>query len=184
MLLVLAALALVASVPLAGGRLSRLADLRLKAVWTVLLSAAIQVAITSLVREGSHWVHVVLHVASYVLVAWFLVANRRLAGIPLVGLGAGLNMLAIALNGGVMPASARAIRSSGVDTSGGFDNSAAMAHAHLRLLGDVIPVPGPWPIGNVLSIGDLIIFAGAFVVLHRACASQLGGRRHPARAGV
>jgi hypothetical protein len=35
------------------------------------------------------------------------------------------------------------------------------------------PVPGAWPIGNVLSVGDLIIFIGALVVLHVACGSQL-----------
>ncbi len=37
----------------------------------------------------------------------------------------------------------------------------------------MIPVPGPWPIGNVLSVGDLIIFIGAFIVLHYACGSRL-----------
>ena len=40
---------------------------------------------------------------------------------------------------------------------------------------------GPWPIGNVLSIGDLLIFAGAFILLHHACASRLALRR-PVRA--
>ena len=31
----------------------------------------------------------------------------------------------------------------------------------------MIPVPGPWPIGNVLSVGDLTIFVGALILLHR-----------------
>ena len=35
--------------------------------------------------------------------------------------------------------------------------------------------------GNVLSIGDLLIFAGAFILLHHACASRLALRR-PVRA--
>jgi hypothetical protein len=34
-------------------------------------------------------------------------------------------------------------------------------------------VPGPWPIGNVLSVGDLIIFVGALIMLHHTCASRL-----------
>jgi hypothetical protein len=177
MLLVLAAAACVASVPLAGGRLGRLAELDLRAVWTVVLALAIQVGITSVARGGSHTVHVLLHFASYGLAVWFLIANRRLSGMPLLALGAGLNVLAISANGGVMPASATAIRIAGIDTSGGFDNSAALAHAHLRFLGDVIPVPGPWPIGNVLSVGDLLIFMGALVVLHRACGSRMLRRR-------
>jgi Family of unknown function (DUF5317) len=176
MLLVIMAIALVLTVPLCGGRLGRLGDIRLRASWAVLLSAAIQVGITAVDRGGSHTVHVLLHLTSYAFAAWFLIANRRLIGISIVALGAGLNVLVIALNGGVMPAGATALRIAGIDTRGGFANSAAVAHPHLALLGDVIPVPGPWPIGNVLSVGDLIIFVGAFVMLHRACGSKLAPR--------
>jgi hypothetical protein len=172
MLLVVTALALLVTVPLAGGNLTRLADIRVRAVWAVLLAAAIQVAITQ-IPGGSHWVHAALHIFSYVLDAYFLFANRRLAGVPIVAFGAGLNVLAITTNGGVMPASASALRISGIATRAGFDNSAHMAHAHLAFLGDVIPVPGPWPIGNVLSVGDLIIFVGALILLHHACRSRL-----------
>jgi hypothetical protein len=180
MLLVITALALVASVPLAGGRLGALAEIRPRAVWAVLLAAAIQVAITQM-AGGSHELHVVLHVLSYVLDAYFLFANRRLAGVPLVALGAALNVVAIVGNGGVMPANPTALRISGIASRPGFDNSAVLAHPHLAFLGDVIPVPGPWPIGNVLSIGDLIIFVGAAVVLHVACASRLRPRRRSGR---
>jgi hypothetical protein len=172
MLLVITALALVASVPLAGGRLSALAEVRPRAVGAVLLAAAIQVAITQM-AGGSHELHVVLHVLSYVLDGCFLFANRRLAGVPLVAVGAALNVLAIVTNGGVMPANATALRISGIASRPGFDNSAVLAHPHVSFLGDIIPVPGPWPIGNVLSIGDLIIFIGALVVLHAACGSRL-----------
>jgi hypothetical protein len=175
MLLVITALALVASVPLAGGRLSRLADVRPRAVWAVLLAALLQVGITDIVPGGSHFLHATIHVLSYVLDAYFVFANRRLKGVPVVALGAALNLLAITTNGGVMPASASALRISGIASRPGFDNSAALAHPHLGFLGDVIPVPGPWPIGNVLSVGDLIIFLGALIVLHAACESRLPG---------
>jgi hypothetical protein len=176
MLLVITALALVASVPLAGGRLSRLADIRPKAIWAVLLAAAIQVAITQM-AGGSHALHAVLHVLSYVLDAYFVFANRRLTGVPVVAFGAALNVLAITTNRGVMPASASALHIAGIAERAGFDNSAALAHPHLAFLGDIIPVPGPWPIGNVLSVGDLIIFVGALIVLHVACGSRLSGLR-------
>jgi uncharacterized protein DUF5317 len=181
MLLVITALALVASVPLAGGRLGRLVDIRVRGIWAVLLAVAIQVAITTLVPGGSQWLHSALHIASYGLDAYFIFVNRRLAGVPVVALGAALNLLAITTNRGVMPASAAALRISGVDPRAGFDNSAALAHPHLAFLGDIIPVPGPWPIGNVLSVGDLIIFIGALVVLHVACGSRLHARGRGAR---
>jgi Family of unknown function (DUF5317) len=179
MLLVIVALALLVSVPVAGGRLGRLADVRLRAVWAVLLSAAIQVAITTAARGGNHTVHAILHMISYGFAAWFLIANRRLPGMLLVALGTGLNLLAISVNGGVMPASAAAVRIAGIHTAGGFANSAPLAHSHLAFLGDVIPVPGPPPIGNVLSVGDLIIFIGALLVLHCVCGSRLAPRLRP-----
>ena len=47
----------------------------------------------------------------------------------------------------------------------GFENSAPLAHPHLLWFGDVIPWPGPFP--NVLSIGDLLIYAGTLILLHR-----------------
>jgi hypothetical protein len=176
MLLVISALALLVTVPLAGGRLSRLADIRPHAAWAVLLAAAIQVGITQ-IPGGSHALHAGLHVISYLLDGYFLFANRRLTGVPLVAIGAALNVVAIAANGGVMPANATALRIAGIAERGGFDNSAALAHPHLAFLGDVIPVPGPWPIGNVLSVGDLVIVVGAFLVLHCACDSRVAGLR-------
>jgi len=176
MLLVITAIALVITVPLAGGRLTRLADIRVRSVWAVLLAAALQVGISDVAPGGSHWVHAALNIVSYLLDAYFLFANRRLAGVPVVALGAALNLLAITTNGGVMPASATALRISGIAERAGFDNSQHLAHAHLAFLGDVIPVPGPWPIGNVLSLGDLTIFVGALIVLHHACGSRLFGR--------
>jgi diguanylate cyclase (GGDEF)-like protein len=180
MLLGITALALVVSVPLAGGRLGRLVEIRVRGTWAVLLAVGVQVAITTAVPGGSHWLHAALHVASYGLDAYFVFVNRRLIGVPVVALGAALNLLAITANRGVMPASATALRISGVDPRAGFDNSAALAHPHLAFLGDIIPVPGPWPIGNVLSVGDLIIFIGALVVLHVACGSRL----HPGRGSA
>jgi hypothetical protein len=96
--------------------------------------------------------------------------------------GAGLTVLAISVNGGLMPASAGARRIAGIAALDGFANSAAVAHPQLLWLGDVIPVPGPWPIGNVLSVGDLLIFAGALHLLHRTCGSRLALGHQPTPA--
>jgi hypothetical protein len=173
MVLVIVALLCIASVPLAGGRLSALSQLDLRAVWAAIGAAAIQVLIVTLVPGGSHALHVALHVGSYALVVLFLVANRHLVGMPIIAIGAALNMIAIAANGGVMPAAPAALRIAGIEESGDFANSAAVHDPHLLPLGDVIPIPGPWPIGNVLSVGDLLIFAGALILLHVTCHSRL-----------
>jgi Family of unknown function (DUF5317) len=168
MILIAAALACVASVPLTGGRLARLLDLRLRWGWAALSALALQVIITTLAPTGSTGLHELLHVASYALAGACIVANRRITGLPILALGAALNSLAIIANHGIMPASALAMRLAGLAPADHFANSAPVAHPHLLALGDVIPLPGPWPLGNVISIGDLLITAGLLSILHHA----------------
>ena len=169
MVLIALALMCVATVPLTGGNLARLADIRLRGLWIPLLALAIQVVITVVAPTGSMALHRGLHIATYVMIGMFLWANRQLAGMRLLALGAACNAAAIIANLGVMPASRWAERTAGLSLRAGFDNSAPVHHAHLAWLGDVIPWPGP--LHNVLSVGDLLIFAGTIVLLHRCCRS-------------
>ncbi len=170
MVLIALALLCVATVPLTGGNLARLADLRLRGLWIPLLALAVQVIITVVAPTGSMALHRGLHIATYIMIGGFLWANRRLAGIRLLTLGAACNAAAIIANLGVMPASRSAERLAGLSLRAGFDNSAPVHHAHLAWLGDIIPWPGP--LHNVLSIGDLLIFAGTVVLLHRGCRRE------------
>jgi hypothetical protein len=155
------------SVPLAGGRLSRLADLRLRGLWLPILALALQVVIVTVAPAGNQSLHAGIHISTYVALGLFLGANRRLPGVPIIGAGALMNGLAIGFNGGVMPASATAERLAGLHPGPGFQNSAHLAHPSLAWLGDIIPWPGPLP--NILSIGDCLIYVGTAVLLHRTC---------------
>jgi Family of unknown function (DUF5317) len=95
-----------------------------------------------------------LLVAAYPILAVFLVANRRLPGMPLVALGGPMNLLAISVNGGVMPASPSALAGAGLPVGGpGFHNSAVLADPRLGFLGDVFFIPASWPLSNIFSSG-------------------------------
>lgn len=178
-LIVLAGLC-VLSVSLRGRDLRRLADLRLHGLWVPVLALALQVVITTLAPDGSHGLHTAIHLVTYALIAVFLGLNRRLPGLAVIALGAGGNALAIVLNGGVMPASAAALRLAGLHLGPGFHNSVVLAHPVLPWLGDIIPWPGPMP--NVLSVGDCLIYAGTLVLLHRVCARPPVASAPPAAA--
>ena len=183
MILPAVVLVLLVSVPLAGGRLGRLAELHVRAVWAVACSIALQLLIVdvaasffpSAVASG-------LHLASYALVGWFVVANRRIRGLWIVASGGAMNLAAIVANHGVMPASPAAARRAGlVMIAGEFANSAPTAHARLGFLGDVFAVPAGWPLANVFSAGDVVLVIGLGVVVHSACGSRLARRgRAPA----
>jgi hypothetical protein len=169
----------VASVPLAGGRLSVLAGLRFRAGWLLALAIAVQIVIVSVVPDhGSAAVHNAVHVATYLLVGAFVVANRDVPWVWLVALGGLSNFAAIAANGGVMPAAPDAVVAAGLAADPGkFVNSGIVADPHLAFLGDVFWVPASWPVSNVFSVGDVLIVLGALLAMHCVCGSKIALRR-------
>ena len=182
MLLVLLAIACVLSVPLRGGRLRRLADIRLRGQWAALVALVAQVLVLGVFAGGDAWWHAIVHVATYALAAYFVWANRSIPGVVVIAIGGALNLLAIAANHGVMPTSPWAERAAGLEPTDAFANSAVLDHPHLLWLGDVIPVPLPLGLSNVLSIGDLLIYAGALVLLDRICVRPSRSRSDAAAA--
>jgi hypothetical protein len=162
------------TVPLAGGRLGALADVRFRAPGLALAAIATQVLVVSVVPQGDGVAHHVAHLASYGLIGAFLWANRRVPYLWLAAIGGALNVVAIAANGGVMPADPGALAAAGVrQEAGEFANSTALAHPHLSFLGDVFAVPSAWPVSNVFSIGDVVLVVAALLALHCLCGSRL-----------
>ena len=162
------------AVPLTGGRLGALAELRLRAPGLAVGAIVLQVLVISVLPGAPEWVGRSGHLASYALLAGFAWANRRVPGVALMAAGGALNVLAISLNGGVMPAAAGALAAAGIPVRAGFENSAALAHPHLLALGDVFAVPAGVPFSGVFSAGDVLLIAGAAWGMLRIC------RRAPA----
>jgi hypothetical protein len=104
----------------------------------------------------------------------FVWLNRAVPGLWLIAAGALANGAAIVANGGVMPTSARALRTAGLDVDPEvFANSTALADARLAFLGDVFAIPSWVPFANVFSLGDLLIAIGAAYTVHAVCGSRL-----------
>jgi hypothetical protein len=104
----------------------------------------------------------------------FLMANRGMPGLWLVGVGTAMNLTAILANGGVMPATRAALRAAGrLPVSGHFENSTVLADPNLAFLGDVFAWPAPLPLANVFSAGDVCVVLGAVMILHQICGSRL-----------
>src|SRR6266702_661377 len=145
------------AVPLFGGRLSALADIRARLAWILMLALGLQVVALTVpgVPESQR---PLIQLASYPIAGMFVIANRHLPGMLLIGLGALLNLIAMSANGGVMPASAAALDKAGLplqrDT---YANSALVRDPRLGFLGDVFAVPEPVPLHNVFSVGDVTI---------------------------
>ena len=142
----------------------------------------IQILVISVLPTGDHTIHTTLHLASYFLLGAFAFANRHIVGVPIIALGGLLNFIAIAANGGVMPADPDAIASlARALPEGEFANSQVLDDAKLQFLGDVFATPASLPLHNVFSIGDGILLVGVFVLVHVACGSRLVPRRFASR---
>lgn len=160
------------TVPLAGGNLRGLAALELRRPRVLAAAFFLQlIALKAPIPEDlATW----LNMSTYFMGAWYLVANLNVPGMWLVAMGTAGNMLAMLANGGVMPASAKALAAAGLTANpDGFTNSTLVANAQVSFLGDIFSVPRSWPINNVFSVGDVLIVLGALVAVHRLCGSRL-----------
>ena len=182
MTLALAFCLLLVTIPVAGGRLRRLEELRIRWVWLPALAFAIQVLIVTVAPEGDESLHRAAHLFTYALAGACVLRNLDLRFVWVVALGGLLNVIAIVANGGVMPASRGALETAGLDVrTGEFANSDFVEGARMSFLGDVFAIPDGWPGANVWSVGDALMLLGVLLVLHAAAGSRLVGARRTER---
>ena len=167
MSLALPVVAAVALGLLLGGSLARLADLPLRASWLFLTAIGLQVVafpVGVLPWTTHETLASVLWVASYGLLLAAAVLNRHVVGVRLVALGMLLNLAAILANRGTMPVRLEAMHEAGrVEATQA--NSTALADPALPWLVDRWAAPDWIPLANVFSIGDVVIAAGAVVIV-------------------
>ncbi|MEV5575508.1 DUF5317 family protein [Spirillospora sp. NPDC052269] len=158
---------------LTGGAVTRLAGLRLRALWLPWVAALVQLAqyrAVTLRHLLQDRLHVPMLALVFALMCLWVAVNLprrtraiKTAGVLLLG-GAALNGVAIALNGR-MPYSRTAAVAAGQHPGhllSGPKNMPAGTSTHLAWLGDIIPLP---PLHAVASIGDVLLLAGVATVL-------------------
>ncbi|MHB1417171.1 MAG: DUF5317 domain-containing protein, partial [Chloroflexota bacterium] len=117
----------------------------------------------------------------YLLLGVVIVANRRLPGMLVVGLGVLMNFLVIAANGGYMPIAPEALvaqgqhalaaAETGTHVAGSKDAVVEREQTRLWFLSDVITTPGIPFWQRSFSVGDVVLAVGLF------CLVQGGMRR-------
>jgi Family of unknown function (DUF5317) len=157
-----------AAVPLLGGDLRRLASIRPRAVWVVFVALAVQILIISVLPQHWRTLEAAAHILTYVAALAVIALNWRIPGMVIIGIGTFCNGFTIAINGGTLPASRAADVAVNLPKhQRGLVNSGVLSHPHLAWLGDRYTSPAFLPLRNVMSIGDMIILAGAIVLVLR-----------------
>jgi uncharacterized protein DUF5317 len=157
---------------------------RLRVHWWAVALAGLALQASPLTSGFSGPVGSAVLVGSYGLLIAFAWVNRRLPVLWLVLAGLLLNILVIAVNGG-MPVSANALETAGARAEDLLGAGAAKHHLMgptdtLTPLGDVLGIPPP--VGAVISIGDVLLYAGVAVLVVMVMLGRSGeNRRPPAR---
>src|SRR3954466_5886791 len=127
MTLLLAFLLLLVTVPVAGGRLSRLSEVQLRGLWLVAVAFAIQVLLVTVFPSGHPTLHRAAHIATYGLAAGCILRNLDLRFVWVVAVGGGGRLCPLlrgGATGGGRGAGAGARRGAGlVFRPGEFANS-------------------------------------------------------------
>lgn len=145
-----------------GGSISNLVDWR-PPLWEALLAGVVLTMLLFVVPWSGWFVSLVAIVATGSLLA-FAVVNLRVGGMVLVAGGLALNLVVTVVNWG-MPVSAWALQTSGAIADGSVEGIVLTGGRRLGgfpvVLGGAIPLP--W--GQVVSLGDLAVLAGAALVV-------------------
>lgn len=172
---------------------------RLELLWLAIglrllfVPAALYPFLSTIPYPGLPRVGGLLYILSLLLVVAFTWLNRRVPGVPLIGLGLLMNALVITANGGQMPVDPGQLAAIGqleemqeTERIGEWSTFAVMKEGtRLSFLGDRIPIPMPFKEPTILSLGDLAIAAGIllfFFVIPEARRSS--GSSSSLRAGT
>jgi hypothetical protein len=155
-----------------GGSLDGVAATKFRFLWLLFGGFVLQIGFSLwnpvwLTETGE----ITVLVASNLLVAVFLITNRRLPGMLLAAGGLVLNMLVIASNG-AMPVSLEAADIAGTDLETadfGIKHEPLGDDTIFPWLGDVIPVPG---LSTLISAGDVVLALGIGRLVYRRTLAE------------
>lgn len=167
---------------LRGGRLAGLTEISLRQFWLIPAAFLLRggpatlarMGVTSVLRYGP-----TLQVVAYLVLFLALILNKGIPGMPILTLGVALNFIVIGLNQGRMPVSPWSLSvvgmsgalpalQSGALTSHGLLNGLT----RLPWLADIIPIPRPYPLPKIISIGDIVMVLGVGQLVIRSMGAQ------------
>lgn len=163
---------------LRGGSLKALADTQFEWLWLLFAGLALQLGAQIWAPdwlEGGAGTAVII--GSNLLVVAFLLLNRGLPGLALIGVGLAMNVIVIAANW-AMPVSASASRTAGIDPPppgiADVEHELLTDDTKLPWLADAIAIPRTY---EVFSVGDVVLALGVGHLIYRRATWNKRPRR-------
>lgn len=144
-----------------GGKLRYFENVTIK-LWYLISVAFLIQTIALVMPQINDTIFYVLHIISYVIIMYVCYINRHIISVAVMGFGTLLNMIVIAFNSGTMPVKVPDYIMDPVFDRG---HSLMTEATNVSILGDIFLVDLPLLGGGVLSIGDIFLVIGAFMLI-------------------
>ena len=162
-----------------GGKIRNLENLYIDGWYLFVLSFSIEIislliitrgdgALSKLLEESFFYIHILI----YSILIIGLSMNWSSIGLRIVLFGSILNFLPMLFNNGKMPVLLEALKYSKLtDQITLLEEGRIMTHAlatgntKLIILGDIIPIGKPYIFPKIISLGDLLIALGLFILI-------------------
>jgi hypothetical protein len=163
-------------------------NLKIKGIWSIIFSFVLQFIVYTQAQRGNQWFISYgewILILAYVILIYGLTMNINTYSFKLILSGVILNFIVIALNGGRMPVSHRALVKTGIINELGplFDKGwygryiPMTDSTRLKFLGDVFFIPPPYIRPAIFSIGDVLLFIGICLLIQKFMTIDMEGHK-------
>lgn len=161
---------------IAGGRISRFSELKLRIPLIFVIAFALQMVVEVGIERNITFISeypAELYFASYIILIIGLVINITERRTVLLFLGSVMNFLCMATNSFKMPVSVDSLKTIGLTSTAEILKAGNMAlytpmtkETSLSFLGKIIVVPEPFWRPELMSLGDFILYLGIFAFIY------------------
>jgi len=120
-----------------------------------------------------------IHSLSYILIGIGLVFNFDKKPMIIFFIGHVLNFIVIVTNNGQMPVSGEGLEKLGLlknlemlQTNSVFSHTLLNESTRFKFLADVIQIPRPYPLPKMISLGDVFLLVGIFLLIQQGMINK------------
>ena len=172
---------------LRGGKIRNLEDLYINGWYLFVVSFLIEIVTLLVISRGQGFLSILLenkffyiHILIYLTLIIGLTMNWKCIGLRIVLFGSIINFLPIIFNNGKMPVLLNALEHSKLyNQISLLEEGRIVTHVLARwntkliILGDIIPIGKPYILPKIISVGDILIAFGLFLLI------QMNMKRSP-----
>lgn len=163
-----------------GGSISKLENLHIRGWYLLVISFSLEMLSLFFITKtnndlaniiGSNFFYIHILIYSLLIIGIFM--NFKEMGFKIIFFGSILNFFAIVFNKGKMPVSINALNNAKLyDQLDLLYSHRIITHTlitentKMNFLGDIIAIPRPYPFPKIISIGDILISLGIFVLIY------------------